>query len=177
MGGSSLIDAGNTATAFTLPDDPDIHLIRLLCSKPPSNPVKASSASIALLPSAINSTSSLGPTPSLRTSGLLPVSATLLPFAQGTPKVEKFSVQINRLDDLKLKKCDFIKVDTDGFDCEVLRGAIKTIEKFKPTIIFEYHPSFWEEKGDDLGKVRNLLRNYKLSEIGDGNILAIFKGQ
>ena len=51
------------------------------------------------------------------------------------------SVQIQTLDSV-VSKADFspnfIKIDTDGFDFKVLRGAIKTLTHFKPTIFFEW---------------------------------------
>lgn len=37
----------------------------------------------------------------------------------------------------KVKKVDLIKIDTDGHEPEVLEGARKTIDKFRPVIIFE----------------------------------------
>ena len=33
---------------------------------------------------------------------------------------------------------DFIKIDVEGSEYDVLTGAIKTIEKFKPVILYEY---------------------------------------
>lgn len=36
-----------------------------------------------------------------------------------------------------LKKVDFIKVDTDGHDFEVLKGSRTTIKKYRPAIFFE----------------------------------------
>jgi FkbM family methyltransferase len=50
-------------------------------------------------------------------------------------------VQSVSLDDFyaknSIKKLDFIKIDTDGHEFEVLKGAGKVIRKFKPFIIFE----------------------------------------
>jgi FkbM family methyltransferase len=37
-----------------------------------------------------------------------------------------------------LPSVDFIKIDTEGCELNILRGAIKTIAKFKPKILFEY---------------------------------------
>ena len=48
------------------------------------------------------------------------------------------------LDDLELKP-DIIKVDVEGFDCEVLEGLRNTIGKHRPYVIIEYTP---EEMGD-----------------------------
>lgn len=51
------------------------------------------------------------------------------------------SIQIQTLDTL-VSKADFspnfIKIDTDGFDFKVLRGSVKTLTHFKPTIFFEW---------------------------------------
>jgi FkbM family methyltransferase len=41
------------------------------------------------------------------------------------------------IDSLNLESCDFIKIDVEGFEPMVLLGAIETINKFKPTILFE----------------------------------------
>lgn len=37
-------------------------------------------------------------------------------------------------------KIDFLKIDIDGLESEVLLGGIKTIKQFKPIIMFEYAP-------------------------------------
>ena len=39
----------------------------------------------------------------------------------------------------KIKKIDFIKIDTEGSEYFILKGGLKTIEKFKPIIQFEYN--------------------------------------
>lgn len=36
----------------------------------------------------------------------------------------------------------FLKIDTDGFDCKIIRENVDFIEKFKPVIFFEYDPYF-----------------------------------
>ena len=48
---------------------------------------------------------------------------------------------ISRLDDevnrLMLKKIDFIKIDVEGFESNVLRGAANSLLNFKPTVLLE----------------------------------------
>jgi FkbM family methyltransferase len=44
------------------------------------------------------------------------------------------------VDSLCLDHVSVIKVDVQGADLRAMKGAIKTINKFKPTIIFEYEP-------------------------------------
>jgi FkbM family methyltransferase len=64
------------------------------------------------------------------------------------------STKIRKLDSV-LKKypeflsADFIKVDTDGFDYLVLRGARSYLKKSKPIIFFEYWPKGLNDVGED----------------------------
>ena len=41
------------------------------------------------------------------------------------------------IDDLKLDRCDFIKIDVEGMERDVLLGAKETIEKYKPIMYVE----------------------------------------
>jgi FkbM family methyltransferase len=50
---------------------------------------------------------------------------------------ERFKVEVKRLDDFKFESIDFIKIDTEQYELQVIEGAIKTIKKHKPTIFFE----------------------------------------
>lgn len=48
------------------------------------------------------------------------------------------SVSIDKIcQDLGLERVDFIKMDTDGFEWDVLRGAQNTVKRFAPQIVFE----------------------------------------
>lgn len=63
-----------------------------------------------------------------------------------------------------IKKLDFIKIDTDGFEMDVLKGAIEVIEKYHPQIIFEIGQYIMKEKNinfDDYFKLFAGL-NYKI---------------
>ena len=42
-----------------------------------------------------------------------------------------------RIDDLNLSSCDFIQLDVEGYQLFALKGAINTIQKFKPVISVE----------------------------------------
>lgn len=47
------------------------------------------------------------------------------------------SVAIETIDDLDLDACDLIYLDVEGFEREALKGASRTIQKFKPVIAVE----------------------------------------
>ena len=46
-------------------------------------------------------------------------------------------MQVYPLDYFKLTNVSLIKIDTDGMDEEVIKGAMNTIKKYKPVIIVE----------------------------------------
>lgn len=46
-------------------------------------------------------------------------------------------VCIFRIDAFYLKQCDLIQLDIEGYELQALKGAIETIQKFKPVIVIE----------------------------------------
>lgn len=49
---------------------------------------------------------------------------------------------------LDLDELDLIKIDVDGYDGEVLKGAQGILQKHRPAIIFEWHPIHLERTGN-----------------------------
>lgn len=62
------------------------------------------------------------------------------------------------LDSYKFEQVDFIKIDVEGWEHNVIKGAIKTINKYKPTIIIEQKPNNAELHGLKQFGARNLLQ-------------------
>ncbi len=64
-----------------------------------------------------------------------------------------------------LQKIDFIKIDVEGYEVNVLNGASATIDKHRPFILVEVHPGFLKEYGRDHNEVIRFFekRNYKIS--------------
>ena len=49
-----------------------------------------------------------------------------------------FDVKVEKLDDYKFfENIDFIKIDTEQYEYNVIQGALKTLKKNRPTIMFE----------------------------------------
>lgn len=48
------------------------------------------------------------------------------------------SIEVMTIDQFKIKP-DLIKVDVEGMEAEVLRGALKTIEKYRPILLVEHN--------------------------------------
>lgn len=50
---------------------------------------------------------------------------------------DSVQVQVMLIDDLNLSACDVMQLDVEGYEFNVLKGAEKTIERFKPVIVVE----------------------------------------
>lgn len=46
---------------------------------------------------------------------------------------------VKTLDSFSLSHADLIKIDAEGVELEILRGAKKTLKELKPIVIFEFH--------------------------------------
>jgi FkbM family methyltransferase len=86
-------------------------------------------------------------------------------------KVGDNVIEVKKLSDVlkdypSFLQAQMIKVDTDGFDCKILRGAADFLKSAKPIIFFEYDPFFLTEQGDDGISIFN-----DLSDVGYSNLL------
>jgi FkbM family methyltransferase len=53
-----------------------------------------------------------------------------------------------------------IKIDTDGFDCKIIRGSLKTIDKFRPVLFFEYDYDLSKKQNEAPLDVLLMLREH-----------------
>lgn len=58
---------------------------------------------------------------------------------------------------LDLPRLDFIKADIEGWECHLLRGARRTLERLKPTLFLEMNAAQLERAGDSLESAWALL--------------------
>lgn len=80
-------------------------------------------------------------------------------------------IKIKNLDSIssELPKIDLIKIDVEGFENEVIEGAINYIEKIKPILIIELIDKNLKVNGSSATELVNKLRNlnYKIYRIPD----------
>jgi len=89
-------------------------------------------------------------------------------------KEEKELISFITLDEYvqiqKINKIDLIKIDVDGYETKIIRGAQKTLKKFKPVIIIEFGKRLQERYGDTIEKLIELLSSleYSFYSVDDG---------
>lgn len=82
------------------------------------------------------------------------------------------NIMIKVLDNLNLPRIDFIKMDVEGYEWNVIKGAKNLLERDRPNIVFEYNPISYdeEEKGSSLEFLRYLKSlGYKLFDVSEIN--------
>lgn len=85
---------------------------------------------------------------------------------------EEIRIEVKTLDDIfvdtGLTQLDFLKVDTDGSDAEVLQGGMEVIKRFLPYIIFENYYLARSDAVVTIEKIRSQLRSlgYSFFTIG-----------
>lgn len=67
----------------------------------------------------------------------------------------KLPVDVIRLDDLGMGECDFIKIDVEGMELEVLAGATKTIEAKRPIMYIE------DDRKEMVAPLLDMLKHFK----------------
>jgi FkbM family methyltransferase len=55
----------------------------------------------------------------------------------GAEKLIEFEVELKPLDEFGLNDVDFVKIDVEGHEVEVLKGAVATLEKWRPMVLIE----------------------------------------
>ena len=79
------------------------------------------------------------------------------------------------LESERLDRVDLIKLDIDGHECPMLRGAARTLARFRPVIVMELSPYVLKEHGSGVAELVEILgtAGYALSDIGTGRSLPL----
>jgi FkbM family methyltransferase len=89
-------------------------------------------------------------------------------FRMTTDTNNSISVPVISLDEFvseqALSRVDFIKIDVEGFETEVLKGARQTIRQFRPVLVFEYSVANILAQNGNMEETLNELldNNYKI---------------
>jgi hypothetical protein len=68
---------------------------------------------------------------------------------------------VKTLDSYNFDKVDFIKIDVEGYEPEVLEGAKQLINRHRPIIFFEVNlPELRKHGRQSLSRLENALRGY-----------------
>jgi len=75
--------------------------------------------------------------------------------------LKKTSLKTQKLDKIcsKFKKIDFIKIDVDGYELDVLKSGKKSILKHRPFIYFEFAPYLYKEFGYTPKTLTSFIKN------------------
>lgn len=81
----------------------------------------------------------------------------------GDRPVMRDSIQIHRLDDYlgqhPIDRLDLIKCDTDGWEMDIFEGALATLRRFHPALVFELDPFGLAENGHSAEALIRLLHD------------------
>lgn len=83
--------------------------------------------------------------------------------------------KIKPLDSFEIQNVDFIKIDAEGYEPLVIKGALKTIEKYKPIILYERkdHPERYGYKRDSIRDILMPLGYRMIRKLGKGEKNAV----
>lgn len=98
-----------------------------------------------------------------------------LPVMESFQVGSRVSVELATLDSFleNFPSVDLIKIDVEGYEYEVFRGAQKLLEKYHPTIIMEFSPVFYvQDYTEKSGNLVNFLSNkgYRFFDMDDKEI-------
>lgn len=72
-------------------------------------------------------------------------------------------IQVKVLDELNISNIGFMKIDVEGYELDVIKGAIQTIKKSKPIIIIELNDKTKNDRDQIVGILKSL--GYILKQI------------
>jgi FkbM family methyltransferase len=85
------------------------------------------------------------------------------------------NIRLSKLDELGLMDVDFLKVDCEGYEVFVLRGAQETIERCRPVVIVEQKPKHGDKYriADTAGAEWLKTLGYRLKQVISGDYIML----
>jgi len=82
-------------------------------------------------------------------------------------RYEERTIPVKRLDDIAgdmgiAERINFVKIDTEGFEPMVIRGALKTLRKTRPAMLIEAHSNRLKEVGLTFGWYAETFPDYHI---------------
>lgn len=77
-----------------------------------------------------------------------------------SPDIADVGIRLVPMSDLISERVDFIKIDVDGYEGEVLKGAVDVLRNHQPTLLIELHPHLIGRFGSSLKSIFQLLREH-----------------
>lgn len=74
-------------------------------------------------------------------------------------RTRRWTVEATTIDRVLMPsgEVDLMKIDVEGAELRVLRGAVRTLETMKPKIIVEVHPSHLSDQAGSVEEITNYL--------------------
>ncbi|WP_304518167.1 FkbM family methyltransferase, partial [Cecembia rubra] len=87
---------------------------------------------------------------------------TIFPSPEHTFLIQKIELDTldNQLEKLQPSWVDLIKIDVEGAELQVLKGATKSISKFKPSLIIEINKEACQSAGYEADEILEFLKGY-----------------
>ncbi|MEK7076860.1 MAG: FkbM family methyltransferase [Patescibacteria group bacterium] len=81
------------------------------------------------------------------------------------------------LENEQVGRLDLVKIDTRGSDFPIIKGAAKSIDRFRPCMIFEYNRDNWSNSGSEWKDARDFFdsRNYVLYVVSPKGVFVLDK--
>lgn len=94
-------------------------------------------------------------------------------FSTHVNPTSKGDIKIKTLDSFDFKNVDFIKIDAEGYETFIIQGAINTIKKCKPVILYERkgHSARYNQEKNSVLEILKEFGYRELENIGSKNAL------